>query len=219
MSCFYYLARRKGHLLCNVLYSSCVFSLFFWHKALFNCRTLNDSYGLFTLTDLPSDWRLENCRMLGYHTAVIVWDKSKSPIAVIFEKLWRSINFLSYSNLICLLIFALNTWCDDVPFLSEDWDNSCPCWNGQKSAKDANFQLRTQYWPVCSARVFRRVRQPLCVEGNFCRPLLLPSCKFFWENLWHENVNLNFWIVHRKWCCCCKCLRVDYWRQRRSRRW
>ena len=217
MSCFYYLARRKGHLLCNVLYSSCVFSLFFWHKALFNCRTLNDSRGLFTSTDLPSNWRLENCRMLGYHIAVIVWDKSKSPIAVIFETMWRSINFLSHSNLICLLIFAFNTWCD-VPFLSEDWDNSCPY---AETVKNLRKMLpKGKLYPVLTSRhcarvfdlVFTRARQPLRVEGNFCRPSLFPSWKFFWENLWHEKVNLNFWIVRRKWCCCCKCLRVHYCR-------
>ena len=38
------------------------------------------------------------------------------------------------------------------------------------------------------------------------RPSLLPSGKFYWENLWHGKVNLNFWIVRRKWSCCCKLL-------------
>ena len=57
--------------------------------------------------------------------------------------------------------------------------------------------------------------------GTFCRRSLLPSSNFFFsETFWHDKVNINFWIVRIKCCCCYKTFRVDYWRQRKScRRW
>jgi len=70
-----------------------------------------------------------------------------------------------------------------------------------------HITLKTQYWPLGIARVFLFwfSRGEYCFldrarRREFCSPSLLPSCKFFWENLWHGKVNLNFWIVRRKWC-------------------
>ena len=58
--------------------------------------------------------------------------------------------------------------------------------------------------------VFTRARQPLFLRSSAWKGIFVVHDCFR---------RVNFWIVRRKWCCCCKCLRVDYWRQRRSRRW
>ena len=70
--------------------------------------------------------------------------------------------------------------------------------------------------------VFTRARQPLFLRSSAWKGIIVVHRCFlrvnFCENLWHGKVHLNFRIVSKKWCCCCKCLRVHYLRRQRSRR-
>ena len=51
--------------------------------------------------------------------------------------------------------------------------------------------------------VFARVTQPFFLRREYLSSIAASVEYFFWENLWHGKLNLNFWIVRRKWCCCC----------------
>ena len=87
---------------------------------------------------------------------------------------------------------------------------------------------KTQYSPVGIARVFlswvfTRARQPLYLRSSTWKRIFVAASVvlIFLGNLlaciWKGKS--QFLNCPQKWWCCCKCLRVDYWRQGRSRQW